>query len=369
MKVLWFTTRNTADLCSTTLDALGEGLVSNGHHVTVVNSDIEGSHSHLSWTHVSVQAQAIRGTKARILGRRMRQWLVGFEPDKEAVAIVDWRIASSLSAILKQKSIPWILMDRSPPADRGILAKLQWPVWKKAWNLVKNRQAHSGCIVSLPHGEFIHSRVGVVKSQMVEIPAGVDVSLFQPGVKYDTLTLIYHGRLDRHRGILSLPMLQENLRQNDIQSKLILVGEGDAFGGLQLMAENRDDLEVHSTLSKEQLSKKLAQAHIGLLPMPATKIWSLASPLKRSEYAASGLLIFGIDHSGHRLKQKSQPEWVHFVDQENFHLDGVKWIQELTHERIQSLAQEARRYAVENLNWSNSINALEQACLSSLTEK
>lgn len=367
MNILWFTTRNLVDLCSTTLTALGEGLVSLGHQVTIINSDEEGSHSNFSWIHASLDAQAIRGRKGHVLGKKMGQWLNDLEPHRETVAIVDWRIASSLSPILKRKAVPWVLMDRSPPADRGILAKLQWPVWKKAWSLVKSRQAHSGCVVSPSHGQFVHSRVGVPETNMIEIPAGVDVSLFKPGTYKGILSLIYHGRLDGHRGVLSLPMLHEKLRQNNVHSKLILIGEGDAFEGLERMAGGRDDIEVLSTLPQEELAEKLSQSHIGLLPMPETKVWSLASPLKRSEYAASGLLIFGIDHLGHRLKGKNQPEWIHLVKQEDFHFDGVEWIQSLTQKKINSLSQNSRKYAVDELNWSGSIEALEQACTSCLT--
>jgi glycosyltransferase involved in cell wall biosynthesis len=367
VNILWFTTRNMVDLCSTTLSALGEGLVSLGHQVTIINSDAEESGSNFPWTHVSIQAQAPRGRKGHVLGREMSRWFDAFEPNLETVAIVDWRIASSLSPILKRKAVPWVLMDRSPPADRGILAKLQWPVWKKAWSLVKNKQAHSGCVVSPSHGRFVHSRVGVLEGNTVEIPAGVDVSFFKPGRRNEVLTLIYHGRLDQNRGVLSLPMFHEKLRQKGVQTKLILIGEGDAFGSLERMAGGRDDIEVLSALPQEELAEKLSQSHIGLLPMPETKVWSLASPLKRSEYAASGLLVFGIDHTGHQLKEKIQPAWIHLVKQENFHLDGVEWLQSLTQEKINSLSEDSREYAIAKLDWSKSVEALEQVCLSCLT--
>jgi len=367
MKILWFTTRNMTDLCSTTQSSLGEGLVSRGHQVIFINSDKKGSHAEYSWSHVPIQSQAIRGRKTQVLGKKMRQWLSHFESSDQTVAIVDWGIASCLSPMLKEKAIPWILMDRSPPADTGILGRLQWPMWKKAWKLVRDKNAHSGCVVSSAHVDFVHSRTGTLLENMVILPAGVDVSLFKPGIKNEILTLTYHGRLDRHRGILSLPMLLEKLRQNEIKAKLVLIGEGDAFEGLARMAEDRSDMEVIAPLPSHEVAAKLACSHIGLLPMPKTKVWALASPLKRSEYAASGLLIFGIDHLGHRLREEIQPSWIHLVHQENFHLDGVKWIQSLVPENIQSLSKESRRYAVQNLDWEYSVEKLEHACLSSLT--
>ena len=368
MNILWFTARKMADLCSTTQAALAEGLVSLGHKVTLINSDAKESHSTFSWSHVSLPTEAIRGRKAHVLGKKMRQWLLQSEIKEKTIAIVDWRVASTITKTLKLKSIPWILMDRSPPADRGLLAKLQWPVWKKAWKMVKNGDAEKGCVVSTSHSKFVQSRGGVLEQKLVTISAGVDSSLFKPGVRNEPLTLIYHGRLDRHRGVLSLPILLEKLRQGGTNAKLSLIGEGDSFQGLQRMAETRSDMEVISTLPQIKLAEKLAESHIGLLPMPNSKVWSLASPLKRSEYAASGLLIFGIDHLGHRFENEIQPEWLHLVSQENFHQKGVEWIQSLTPKQIQMLSLESRHYAERHLDWSKSITELEKACFSCLIE-
>ena len=66
----------------------------------------------------------------------MNRWLASRDKSSNCVAIVDWRLIKYLHATLSNKSIPWILLDRSPPADKGLLAKLQWPIWKKSWRLV-----------------------------------------------------------------------------------------------------------------------------------------------------------------------------------------------------------------------------------------
>lgn len=369
MKILWFTTRKRVDLCATTLDALGKGMVAKGHQLTIINSDEEGSHGDLPWNHVAILSVAMRGRKARVLGLNMRTWLSKLPADNEnTIAIVDWRIATVLRRALNGKSIPWILMDRSPPADRGILARLQWPVWKKSWRLVKRNEAVAGCVVSQAHGEMVHSIIGVPVEKMTSIPAGVDVSLFHSGKKNELMTLVYHGRLDRHRGVLSLPIFQQKLSNHGIQSELILIGEGDAKSGLQRIAEHQKHLRVIDQLQHEELAEILARAHIGLLPMPETKVWSIASPLKRGEYAASGLMIYGIDHRGHRLEQDVQPSWIRLVGQEDFHEDGCAWIQSLTSETMALESGNARLYAEENLGWAKSVNELEALCQRSLND-
>jgi len=128
VNILWFTTRNLVDLCSTTLTALGEGLVSLGHQVTIINSDEEGSHSNFSWIHASLDAQAIRGRKGHVLGKKMGQWLNDLEPHRETVAIVDWRIASSLSPILKRKAVPWVIGQKQTGSFRLRRISITWSI-------------------------------------------------------------------------------------------------------------------------------------------------------------------------------------------------------------------------------------------------
>ena len=109
MNILWFTGRKMADLCSTTQASLGEGLIALGHKVTFINSDAKESHSTFSWPHVSLPAEAIRGRKSHVLGKKMSRWLLQLEVKDKTIAIVDWRVASSIKKTLKLKSIPWVL--------------------------------------------------------------------------------------------------------------------------------------------------------------------------------------------------------------------------------------------------------------------
>ena len=367
MNILWFTTRKMNDLCSTTMEALGLGLVSRGHQVTIINSDSSEMHSTLPWIHVSIQAQAMRGRKASVLGTKMRQWLKEYDCPKDTVAIVDWQIAAKLAKLLQMNSIPWILMDRSPPADSGILHYCNGQYGKKRGNSLLQERLLRACRFTNT-SQFVQSKIKVDPSQVKILPAGVDIALFQPKEKNNLLTMVYHGRLDRHRGILALPMLQQKLRNENIETQLLLIGEGDAFQALKNMSQNDENLDVIGTLPQEELAQKIAKAHIGLLPMPRSKVWALASPLKRSEYAARCLMIFGIDHKGHRLETKEQPEWMKLVHQEDFHIDGVEWIQALTDDEIRSHSIAARKYAEEHLDWSQSVSVLEKSCISALNE-
>ena len=110
------------------------------------------------------------------------------------VAIVDWRLIKYLHATLSNKSIPWILLDRSPPADKGLLAKLQWPIWKKSWRLVGKTSHSRGSVVSPSHGKFVQDFVSISDKKIFTLPAVSDLEKFTPG-KTGKINLIYHGQI------------------------------------------------------------------------------------------------------------------------------------------------------------------------------
>ena len=155
MHIYWFSGRSLKDLCSTTQTSLASGLVSRGHNLTFVNPDESGSHADWPWKHQSIQFEALPGLRSRTLGIKMRTWFEQDDSKTESVALVDWRIANALVPLFRRRNIPWILIDRSPPADKGILSLLQWPSWKRSWKLVRANSSARGCVVSQKHQEFV----------------------------------------------------------------------------------------------------------------------------------------------------------------------------------------------------------------------
>ncbi len=364
VQIYWFTGRSLDDLCSTTQTSLASGLVEKGYSVTIVNPDKTGSHRSWPWTHQPIPVDTLPGLRSRMLGKKMLKWLLKINLSNDCVMLVDWRIANFLIPEFERQSTPWILIDRSPPANKGILSLLQWPSWKKSWKLVRSKQFGRGCAVSNMHSEFIQEKTGVDESLITVLPAGVDLQRFKAGQRFRSRTMVYHGKLDKNRGILSLPMLLQKVRNVGVDANLIIIGNGDCFDQINSIAQSNEHIQVHRTLEQEELANILAQCHIGLLPMPDKKIWTLASPLKRSEYSASGLVIFGIDHAGHRFENQSEINWMKLVKQFDFHEKGIELLSKLTDKDIEELSIQARTFAEKNLSWSRTVDALENSILS-----
>lgn len=354
MNIIWFSGRHFDDLCATTQKSLAKGLVEKGHSLTFVNPDSDNPSEDYSWNHQGLNVKSIPGLNSISIARKMRQWLMKNPPDNDTIVILDWRVAYKLSPLLDASKVPWILMDRSPPADGNVLSRLQWYFWKRSWKLVKNHTTAVGCVVSEAHKNFIINILGLSPNKITVIPAGVDTKLFNNGKKSDILQLTYHGRLDKNRGLKQLIEIHSRLIQDGQNVKLNFHGKGNTK--LSLEKYSSDSVTITGQLSSEDLSEKLSNYDIGFLPMPDQKVWRLASPLKRSEYLACGMVVLGIDHSGHVIKGAG--DWFQLFDQAHFVDKTVEFIKNLELNKLRELQNQARLFAESNLDWSVSVDRL-----------
>lgn len=367
MRILWASVRDLRrDLCATTQASLVKGLAERGHDVTFVSPG-SASETIEGVEHVSLSVKTRPGRRSRAIANGiLARWAELGEHD---MVLVEWPILRRLHSAGVLDDVPWLLVDRSPPADDGFLARLHWFVWRRAWRLARKAgRKHAGPVgtaVSKAHRRHVQSFTKLKDEQVTVIQAGVDLRRFLPGPERRsterTLHLVYHGRLDRNRGVLALPMVQQKAKNAGLGVTLTLMGEGDALGALSRMAKGSDDVHVLGRLPQDKVAHRLGTSHLGLLPMPEHRAWSLASPLKRSEYLASGLLVAGIDHDGHRLA--GDAPFMHLFAKEDFHDGIIDLLNRMT--RDPSIYVEgkraARRYADDHLGWTHSVDALHAA--------
>ena len=347
MKIVWLSSRVLgSDLCSTTQIQLANGLVSKGHTVDFYSP---GKSVANTFNHHSIERSSRRGFQARSIVKNLQEHLD--EINSADAVLIDWPIFSIANKIKPNV----VLIDRGPPADNGILAKLQWRPWRNAW-----MKANKGTTVSAAHSRFVIEETKSAGKSIQVITAGVDLGLFQAGKKDGPIKLAYHGRVDVHRGVMSLPMILAGLHSQGVEATLHIHGTGDAVERLKSM--DLEGLEVTDALPQEDLAAELATYDVGLLPMPEHKVWRLASPLKRSEYLACGMVVCGIDHAGHQVEASG--DWLQLYAQKDFITSTVSWIKSLDRGSLSGLQAESRKFAEENLSWSHSVDALESIILS-----
>ena len=360
MRVLWITHRKFDDFCATTPIAFANGLIELGFNLTFINPEIAGARSDFAWEHIGLEANAVRGFQSRAFSKKVLAHLESMDLDFDAY-IMDWQVGVNVGKVLAQQNRPCFLMDRSPPADKGILAKLQWSIWKGAWKLVKKGLFASGFVVSNAHLRFV--------TQSLNIP-GTNISVLEAGVAaIDDATplsrkigeewkFVYHGRLDKHRGIIDFMDHIVAWNNVGIACHLTLIGEGSAVSVIKKrQAKNPDLFTLKGRMSHQEVLGNLKEHHIGILPMPATKVWKLASPLKRGEYLANGLLIVGVDHEGHRFDTDMGP-WMQLHDASILRTKISSFLNSISDEELAEYSKSAIEYVHKNLSWSNSVEIL-----------
>lgn len=375
MKLIWCTTRHfKGDLCATTQVAIINRLLSLGHEMTVLGPDVPTET--YAWEHVQLYQSSMKGKKASSLAKSIKKYLKQIDL-QDHVVFIDWALVNSLSPVFERNDIRWMCIDRSPPADANFFAILQRRVWKKAWKMVasslnRNGRCIGGMVVSATHQKRITEQFSVEAGKLFTLHAGVDTQAFQPNEHTSLQTpirMVYHGKMDRHRGILKLVLLLDALADSGIGAELNLVGFGDLDTHLTQLARSKPNLNFVGSIPHSEIGMTLREHQIGLLPMPNLPVWSISSPLKRSEYMSSGLLVLGIDHSGHHLPTTTNDlNSYKLFDQQSFVDDSVRQIQKwVDDDNFPELSREARNYAVEHLYWDKTIQSLAEL-LESLDE-
>lgn len=375
MKLIWCTTRHfKGDLCATTQVAIINRLLSLGHEMTILGPDVPTET--YAWEHVQLYQSSVKGKKASSLAKSIKKYLKQIDL-QDHVVFIDWALVNSLSPGFERSGIRWMCIDRSPPADANFFAILQRRVWKKAWKMVasslnRNGRCIGGMVVSTAHQNLIKSRFSIAEDRLCILHAGVNNKLFKPNnfESFGTpLKMVYHGKMDRHRGILKLVLLLDALEDNGIEAELSLIGTGDLDTHLSNLSKTKSSLNFLKPISHADIGFVLQEHQIGLLPMPNLPVWSISSPLKRSEYMSSGLLVLGIEHSGHHLPTTTNDlNSYKLFDQQSFVDDSVRQIQKwVDDDNFPELSREARNYAEQHLDWNKTIQSLAEL-LESLDE-
>jgi glycosyltransferase involved in cell wall biosynthesis len=343
MNVSWLTACNFGqDLCGTTQVELSLGLVENGIDLTMYAPGIFPDDRVV---HVPLSRSRIKGRQSASLVKSLIPYLE--EINQSDVVLLDWK----LSKLIPKIRTKLILIDRGPPADRGMLSFLQWSVWKRGWKMVSR-----GCVVSESHRQFVETSIPSKQREITILPAGVNTQRFHKSIRKGPIRLVYQGQIDFHRGIEAMLEMFQSLDQTEHGFELYLHGKGDMVETIRNMKLNHIYITEH--LPQDELAQRLAGYDIGLLPMPPSKVWKLASPLKRSEYLGAGLLILGILHEGHELEGETPDNFNYLFPEDQFLTSAKGWLESLQRKDMESHQNKARLYAVKHLDWSHSVERL-----------
>jgi glycosyltransferase involved in cell wall biosynthesis len=344
MRIVWLTGRRlTTDLASSTEIGLFNSLEFRGHDIEI---HYPGDSDKIAFEgvriHPSLLNSGLRGFKSKLASKSAIKIIRDVSKDDAPNLFVDWRLVPWMGMVLSKYPANWFIIDRGPPADDGILGKLQWRYWMKSWRIAGN-SASGGVVVSEEHEKIVRPYSGQ-EIPICSLSGGVKKSNItsQPRIRPDeTLNLVYIGRIDGNRGVRNLVTILDWAEKREIALKMHIAGEGDESEYL------RTDSRIihHGILDSQEIHLLLSQCDIGLLPMPPGPVWVTSSPLKLAEYAAAGLAVVGVDHPGHDLP--GSREWIDLGPVDDWWSKGIKRFSELSPEGWNSVHQSATNAAMD----------------------
>ena len=291
------------DLASSTEHSLCSGLCDLGFEVTLVSPGrVEDS----NYSHYQINDLRFPGLSSISGSVKANRIVKKLGIEKFDFLIVDWRYIFSIANFLGDFPIPWMIIDRGPPAKKGPLNRLQKIQWKRAWKMA-GRGARGGFVVSEKHRDFVMGLTGV-KDGVEIIPAGSSRNRFplEKGNPEKLLNLCYIGQIDRRRGIGKIIELSHCLRERGVDHIIDICGKGDFEKDLSIKSKEIREIKFHGVKKQNEVFHLLSKSHVGIMPMPDIPVWRVASPLKLANYLASGLAVIGPDHPGNRSSKQGK---------------------------------------------------------------
>ena len=329
MKLLWITHRRKSEMSATTRLGISSALGNRGWTIEFMSPDGD----------YPVKRSKRLGRGHRSFTQSVSDTLKTIDLDSISVAIVEWTGVEGASDTLSKGSVPWIMMDRSPPVATGPAGWFQRKQYAKAWNIARAQGA--GRAVKSAYMAATQSWDG--PSAMV--PAGVDISAFESASMNEKPLVVCHGSLDRSRELHRLAKMGVNL---------LLFGEGNDSQRLAGMTRVEGVGGV---------SSRLANADVGVLHLPNRDVWKSASPLKVAEYAASGLPVVCSDVSG--LERYRDAEWLKLtpLGDDDACRTALQTLCNLPLEERRRLGALARKEAENSMTWEHCTEALHEMLL------
>ena len=213
-------------------------------------------------------------------------------------------------------------------------------------------------------------RMGANPDKTHVVRAGIDLERYNPnidgseirekyGIEKDDSVLFFMGWLYHFSGLKEVALELSKIKNEKSNVKLLIVGDGDAFGDLQKIREKYHlDNQVILTGKQpyENIPEFIAPSDICLLPAyPGEKTMQDIVPIKMYEYMAMGKTVITTKLPG-VMKEFGESQGVIYVDKTE---DVLKKAIELIEKgRVEEEGRKARGF-VERYNWDDIVDEFE----------
>ncbi len=194
--------------------------------------------------------------------------------------------------------------------------------------------------------------------------SGVDTELFRPFDKPDSndkFRLMYHGVVNKKRGIKNVIKALDKLRKYDIE--FFLLGSGKEILKLENLVRKLK-LEKKVIFQKpvpyKEVAKYINTADIGILPLPEWPGWNTSSPIKLFEYLACGKPIVVTSIPAHK-QVLNKERFVYWIPSSNPERIAETILEDYMNKvNFQELGEEASNFVLRNFTWEKQLSSFEK---------
>jgi len=139
-----------------------------------------------------------------------------------------------------------------------------------------------------------------------------------------------------------------------IKANIVIAGSGNCERKIQSIANKDGRLKFLGEIEFDEVCRVLEEAHVGIMPMPDTRIWRTSSPLKLAEYLAAGLITVGPKHQGNSLLGENN--WDLLSKSENWADECIVLVSDLIESKSWREVSEQSRRDSAALDWGRIAN-------------
>jgi len=194
--------------------------------------------------------------------------------------------------------------------------------------------------------------------------SGVNLDVFKPSNsprKNDRFRLLYHGVINRNRGIGNIVRALEKIEEKDIE--VFLMGGGEGVQEVKELIHKfhlEDRVFFHPAVPHHEVPRYINEADAGILPFPLWPGWNVSSPIKLFEYLACGKPVIVTKIPAHTdvLGGRNFAFWA-----ENSSAEDIASAISAAYKNkknFKELSTQAREFVKMNHSWERQLSRLER---------
>lgn len=201
--------------------------------------------------------------------------------------------------------------------------------------------------------------------------SGVNIDLFQPKDRVpmfhqqpdDSFVVMYHGALAENRGLFETIQAMVYVKKKFPNIKLLIIGKGLAYEMLvqKVKGQNLTDvIRFREAVDYYQMPGYIAQADVGIIPLPDEECWRVSSPLKLFEYLAMAKPVIVSLIAAHTTILNGCPAaiWLKSTSPKDI-AEGIITAYSLR-DQFNQMGLKGREFVLGQFSWEHQVSHLEE---------